>query len=115
MTTSAYEITTVSGVHRYATEHWPLLRPFVEGTCSDPKEAFVLTSDTWNFWQYARNATPSQAGNYRIFFRHLSSFLKPFIKWYCYQHLIQHAGDVRMHLRWLPNQLKQVDEYLTNH
>ena len=46
MTTSAYEIATVSGVHRYAIEHWPQLSPFVEGTRSDPKNAFALTSDT---------------------------------------------------------------------
>lgn len=45
MTASAYEIATVSGVHRYATEHWPQLSPFVKGMRSDPKNAFVLTSD----------------------------------------------------------------------
>jgi hypothetical protein len=115
VTTSAYEIATASGVHRYAIEHWPLLRPFVEGMGSDPKDAFILSSDTWSFWPYARNATPSQAGNYRISFGHLSSFLKPFVKWYCYQHLLQRAGDVRVHLKWLPNQFRQVDDYLTSH
>lgn len=37
------------------------------------------------------------------------------MKWYCYQYLLQHAGDVRGHLKWLPYQLRQIDEYLTSH
>jgi hypothetical protein len=115
VTTSACEVATLFGVHRYAVEHWPVLRPFVEGTQQDPKGIFSLASDSWTLWPYARNGIPSQAGKYRIKFANLRSFLKPYVKWYCYQQVLQRAGDVRAYLRWLPNDLKQVDEYLLNH
>ena len=46
MIAPAYEVTTPIGVHRYATQHWSVLRPFVEGSEQDPKQLFFLTSDT---------------------------------------------------------------------
>jgi len=115
VTASPCEIATPFGVHRYAVSHWPVLRPFVEGTLTDPKGIFSLASDTWTLWPYARNGTPSQEGRYRINFAPLHSFLKPYVKWYCYQQVLQRAGDVRAYLKWLPNDLKQADEYLLNH
>src|SRR5579884_3623088 len=105
-------ITPASGVHRYATERWSLLHSFIEGACSDPKGIFALSSDTWECWPYARHGTPSQATIYRLSFAHLSSFLKPFVKWYCYQQLLQRAGDVRMTLKLVPSHLKQADDYV---
>ncbi len=76
MTTLALEVTTSFGVHRYASRHWSLLRPFVEGVEQDPKNIFLLAEDTWELWPYAHNGTPSQAGEYRVNFANLYSFLK---------------------------------------
>ncbi len=46
MTTSALEITTATGVHRYAVAHWQLLQPFLEGSEQDPKKLFNISDDT---------------------------------------------------------------------
>lgn len=114
-TVPAFEVTTPVGVHRYTTQHWLLLRPFVEGAEQDPKKFFFLAEDTWDLWPYARNGTPSYAGKFRVKFTDLRSFLKPFVKWYCYQQVLQRPGDLRAYMTLLPYQLKQVDEYLLNH
>ncbi|HEU5378999.1 MAG TPA: hypothetical protein VFV38_26550 [Ktedonobacteraceae bacterium] len=111
MTTSALEIATVTGVHRYAIAHWQLLQPYLEGTEQDPKKLFHLADDTWNLWPYARSGTPSYALEYRVNFAGLRSFLKPFLKWYCYQQVLQSPGDVRTTLAKLPSVFKRVDEY----
>ncbi len=111
-TSSAYTLTTPAGVYRYAAQHWPVLRPFVEGTEQDPRQLFSLADDTWDLWPYALNGIPSYAAKYRVRFAGLRSFLKPFVKWYCYQQVLQRSGDLRTNLALVPYQLKQVDEYL---
>lgn len=111
----AYEVTTSVGVHRYAAQQWSVLRPFVEGSEQDSKQLFFLTSDTWDLWRYALHGTPSQAGKYRITFSRLHSFLKPFVKWHCYQQLLQRPGDLRGYLTDLPHRLKKADDYFLDH
>lgn len=115
MNLSEGEITPSSAIHRYATEHWSLLHSFSEGPLTDPRGNFLLSSDTWDCWPYARNGTPSQAARYRLSFAHLSSFLKPFVKWYCYQQILQRADNVRTTLKLVPHHLKRVDTYLLHH
>jgi hypothetical protein len=114
-TVPLFEVTTPVGIHRYATQHWPILRPFVENREQDPKKIFFLAEDTWDLWPYALNGTPSSAGKHRVRFTSLRSFLKPFVKWYCYQQVLQQPGDLRGRLMLLPYHLKQVDDYLLDH
>lgn len=114
-TLPAFEVKTPTGVHRYAVQHWPLLRPFVEGSEQDPKGFFFLAEDTWNLWPYARNGIPPNAGSYRVKFTVLRSFLKPFVKWFFYQQILQRAGDLRTTMIKLPYLLKRTEDYLLEH
>jgi hypothetical protein len=109
------EVASSFGVHRYAVHHWQVLRPFVEGTEKDPKELFFLANDIWDLWPYARHGTPSYRARYRLKFGGLHSFLRPFVKWHCYQQVLQRPGDVRTSLTDLPYQLKRTDDYLIEH
>lgn len=114
-TLPSFEVTTHEGVHRYAVQHWPLLRPFVEGSEQDPKQLFFLAEDVWNLWPYARNGIPSNAGDFRVKFTVLRSFLKPFVKWFLYQLILQQAGDLRTSMISLPYRLKRTEDYLLDH
>ena len=114
-TLPAFEVTTHAGVHRYAVQHWPLLRPFVEGSEQDPKQLFFLAEDVWDLWPYARKGIPSNAGDYSVKFTVLRSFLKPFVKWFFYQLILQQAGELRTSMIPLPYRLKQTEDYLLDH
>jgi hypothetical protein len=116
MTTApTFEVKADSRVHRYAMPHWQILRPFIEGTEQDPKGSFFLTEDVWDLWTYAQQGTPSYRSRYRLRFDGLHSFLKPFVKWHCYQRLLQQPGDLRTGLRNIPYQLRRSDDYLIEH
>jgi hypothetical protein len=112
---SAFEITTDAGIHRYAAQHWAMLQPFIERIEKDPKGLFFLADDIWDLWPYANQALPSYAARYRVVFHHFHSFLKPFVKWYCYQQVLQRPGDVRTSLRTRSYQFKEMDMYLLEH
>src|SRR5712691_9944310 len=111
-TSSTIQVVHAAGVHRYAAEHWQLLRPFVEGREQDPKGLFYLTDDSWDLWPYSRHAIASYASRYRVKFHGLRSFIKPFVKWYCYQQILQRPGDLSTSMTSLPYELKCIDTYL---
>ena len=112
---NAFAVSTPFGIHRYTVQQWEVLRPFVEGTQQDPKQFFYLADDIWELWPYALNGTSTLAGKYRAKFSNLYSFIKPFVKWYCYQQILQRPGDLREYQVKLSYSLKMSDEYLLNH
>ena len=112
---NAFAVSTPFGIHRYTVQQWEVLRPFVEGTQQDPKQFFYLADDIWELWPYALNGTSTLAGKYRAKFSNLYSFIKPFVKWYCYQQILQRPGDLREYQVKLSYNLKMSDEYLLNH
>src|SRR6266545_869249 len=88
--------------HCYPASHWEELHCFLEGCEQDPKGFFHLADDVWNVWAYAANGRLSQASASRIHFGHLRSFLKPYVKWYCYQRLLTGNLTSQYTLRTLP-------------
>src|SRR5689334_20377895 len=74
--------------HQFPAEHWAELAPFVTGDRQDPKGLFCLADDVWEAWPYATNGRPTEAIRYRFCFGALQSFLKPYVKLYCYERLV---------------------------
>jgi hypothetical protein len=99
-------------MHVYPLSHWQELHRFVEGEADDPKHLFRLASDIWNAWPYATSGRPTEAARYRLCFGHLRSFLKPYVKWYCYQRLIAQGKSLSGYAAELPYHLAQVDTFL---
>ncbi|HZU70499.1 MAG TPA: hypothetical protein VFA09_24720 [Ktedonobacteraceae bacterium] len=101
--------------HRYPTSHWNELSRFITGDERDPKNLFYLASDVWDAWQYAAHGAPSQPGYYRFHFANLHSFLKPYVKWHCYQRLLACNDVLSAYTIAIPNVLKRADTYLIDH
>ena len=102
-------------IHRYPLDHWQVLQPFIEGDEQDPKHLFRLADDVWDAWPYAQSGRPTEAAHYRFHFGHLRSFLKPYVKWYCYQRLIGSGKSLSRYAANLPNYLRSTDTYLLTH
>ena len=98
--------------HHYPESHWQDLRRFVTGNERDPKDLFSLIDDDWDIWPYALHGRPSEACRYRLHFGHLRSFLKPYVKWYCYQRLLSNVNTGTTALRYIPYALTRTDVYL---
>ncbi len=112
---SLRQVDAANEEHVYPTSHWDELRRFLIGGEQDPKELFHLADDVWDVWAYAANGRLSQAGASRIHFGHLRSFLKPYVKWYCYQRLLAGNLTSQYTLRTLPYALTRADVYLRDH
>ncbi len=108
-------VQVVSGTHRYPKSHWIELSRFVTGNERDPKDLFFLAADVWDVWPYAAHGLPSKPGKHRFHFGHLHSFLKPYIKWYCYRSLLARNGTLSRSTTILPNLLTRTDTYLVEH
>lgn len=108
----AYSIPAHPGPHIYPLSHWKDLSRFVTGGERDPKNLFDLADDMWELWPYAAHGHPSQRQAFRLRFRSLESFLKPYVKWYCYQRLIGSGKPVTSALSQVPYALKPADSYL---
>jgi hypothetical protein len=111
-----HEALSVTGsgpsTYHYPESHWQVLRRFVIGNERDPKDLFSLADDIWEVWPYALHGRPSEAFKHRLHFGHLKSFLKPYVKWYCYQRLMSDAKAMTAALKQLPYVLTRTDVYL---
>lgn len=81
------------GAYAYPIRHWDELRRFALGDDRDPRGLFRLADDTWEAWPYAPGGRPSIASDYRLKFGGLCSFLKLYVKWFCYQRLLGSMGN----------------------
>lgn len=97
----------------FPVSHWRRLERFTVGNERDPREVFRLADDKWDAWPYAVNGTPSQARRFRFHFGRFRTFLKPYVKWYCYQMLLGKSGNLRTSLPSLPTALVHADRYIS--
>src|SRR2546423_1508280 len=100
-----------SGNFGYPIMHWESLRPFLEGDERDPKNSFRLVDDVWVAWRYAANGRPTEAPKYSFRFGHLRSWLKPYVKCYCYARLMGRTEGHTGSAAALPYDLALADEY----
>ncbi len=105
----------MNGAHRYPETHWHEIQRFVVGNEWDPKDLFNLADDVWEAWPYFTHGRPTEAARYRFHFGHLRSFLKPYVKWYCYQRLLGSTTRLYRPLARLSNALTRADTYLFEH
>ncbi len=105
----------MNGAHRYPETHWREIQRFVVGNERDPKDLFNLADDLWEAWPYFTHGRPTEAARYRFHFGHLRSFLKPYVKWYCYQRLLGSTTRLYRPLARLSNALTRADTYLFEH
>jgi hypothetical protein len=101
--------------HSYPADHWRELRRFSEGNELDPKGAFRLSADTWDARAYSDNGLPSEASKFRFRFSHLDSWLKLYVKRYCYSELIGGSGFLTTTNVRLANSLSRADRYISEH
>ena len=107
--------TTVEfGQYDYPVEHWRQLERFAVGEEHDPRGLFRLTDDRWETWPYALNGMPSRAQRYRLYFGRFGTFLKPYVKWYCYCQILGRAGSLTRTLSSLTTALIGADRYISD-
>lgn len=97
----------------YPVEHWRQLRRFAVGRERDPRGLFQLTDDKWDVWPYALNGMPSRAPSFRLDFGRYKTFLKLYLKWYCYFNILGKAGRLTVGLRTLSGCLVHADRYIS--
>lgn len=106
-------VTTVEyGSNCYPVKHWKRLSRFAVGGERDPRGLFRLTDDKWELWPYAMNGTPSRAGSFRIHFGRFRTFIKLYLKWYCYSKLLENAGSMTSGLPSFSRALARADRYV---
>jgi hypothetical protein len=99
----------------FPVSHWKRLKGFAISNERDPRGFFYLADDKWEAWPYAVNGTPSQARLFRFHFSRLRSFLKLYVKFYCYQMLLGKSGNLRTSMPRLPAALMHADRYISEH
>jgi hypothetical protein len=102
-------------LYQYPLDHWQQLLRFVEGQERDPRNLFCLSDDIWDAWPYASSGRPTEAATYRFRFGHLRSFLKPYVKWYCYQRLVGSGKRLTGSATHFPYAIGRADSYLLAH
>jgi len=102
------------GGNLYAAGHWEDLSPFLIGEERDPKGLFTLSSDVWEAWPYADRGRPTEAIRYRFRFGHLRSFLKPYLKRYCFLKLIGSGEKLKTGAVVLPRVIPPADRYIAD-
>lgn len=100
---------------KYPAKHWLELRHFMEGEECDPKNIFRLADDTWDTWQYADGGRPRDAQRYRFSFGHLRSWLKPYVKRFCYDVIIGSGNSLTRTHAQLPYVLTAADRHIVEH
>lgn len=108
-------VTIEHGSKFYPVAHWKQLCRFAVGKERDPRGLFRLTDDTWETWPYALNGMPSRARHFRFHFGRLQTFIKLYVKWYCYHKILGSAGHIRRSLANLPTVLFRADRYIREH
>lgn len=106
---------TPTATHEYPLDHWQELGRFLEGEERDPKDLFFLADDIWYAWPYARAGRPTESHRHSFHFGHLRSFLKPYVKWHCYEQLIGSGKSLTSNRASLPYCLTCADNYLCAH
>lgn len=101
--------------HSYPAEHWIDLRRFAEGDEKDPKGLFRLADDCWPAWKYSERGRPSNSWHYRFNFTGLRSWLKLYIKLYCYNNLIGRGGRLGGGAALLPYRFERADRFIIEH
>lgn len=96
----------------YPSEHWAELKQFYLGKKADPKGCFLLAKDVWEVWKYSANRLPSEAYKYRFNFGGLRSFIKLYVKRYCYNLIIGSAGAISTNITNLPSYLYKADLHI---
>jgi hypothetical protein len=101
--------------HVYPLNHWEELSPFIVGEEKDPKGIFLLVDDVWPAEQYSEN--PRAVGWYRYcyHFGHLRSWLKPYVKHYCYHELLGRGLKPLGAAPHFPYKLTETDRYIVDH
>lgn len=110
-------VTTVEfGQYDYPVEHWRQLERFAVGEeCEcDPRGLFRLTDDRWDTWPYALNPMPSRAQIFRLYFGRFRTFLKLYVKWYCYSKILGRAGNLTRTLSSITASLIRADRYISD-
>jgi hypothetical protein len=97
----------------FPVSHWKRLKRFAIGNERDPRGLFRLADDKWDAWPYAVKGMPSQASQFRFHFSRLRSFLKPYVKLYCYQMLLGKSGNLHTSMPRLPSALVNADRYIS--
>jgi len=108
-------ISTPPDTHRYPASHWNEINQFVTGDKRDPKDLFYLADDVWDILPYAAHGLPSKPGDFRLRFGRLHSFLKPYVKWYCYQYLLAKNSILSKTIIAFPSVISRADAYLVDH
>lgn len=110
------KVSTVEyGANFYPAAHWKHLSRFATGEECDPRGLFLLADDKWEAWPYALNGMPSQARKFRFNFSRLQTFIKLYVKWYCYHKILGTAGNLPGGLPNLPVTLVRADRYINEH
>lgn len=105
------QMVTTEKAFIYPTGHWVELEQFVIGKKTDPKGQFLLRSDRWDLSPYAGDFLPTEKYDYFIRFDKLRSFIKPYVKSYCYRQLIGNRMLFTTALVRLPRNLHLADQY----
>src|SRR5947209_8389068 len=108
-------IYVVFGSWKYPVAHWEKLERFAVGDEKDPKKLFRLSDDTWKAWPYAAYGRETDGSKYSFRFHRLQSFLKLYVKWYCYHRLVGNSGPLRLGLPNLSHFLSGADRYIIEH
>lgn len=97
----------------YPADHWKELCRFIEGDECDPRGAFRLSDDTWNALVYAENGRPTEADKYRFRFSRIRSWLKPYVKRFCYLSLLGSGGLLKSGGAAFPYRLVPADRFIS--
>src|ERR1700750_2616507 len=100
---------------KYPAHHWLELRRFMEGDEWDPKKAFRLRDDSWDAWRYVESGRPKDKQRYRFKFGHLRSWLKPYVKRFCYNVIIGSGNNLTRTHTQLPYLLTVADRHIIEH
>lgn len=96
----------------YDIEEKGHLRRYIEGDEYDPVGEFLLSSDTWNAWRYARDPRPTDSDKFTFRFANLRSRLKPFVKRYCKEVLLDSDRPLGSCVANLPAYIRPADAFL---
>lgn len=97
--------------HIYPATYWDELKKFLTGKECDPKRCFTLSDDSWDASAYSTVSLPAQRSLLRFNFNGLDSFIKPYVKSYCYRQLVENQRPPTHPLVCLPVTLRSADAY----
>jgi hypothetical protein len=96
----------------YDIEDKDHINKYLEGEEYDSKGEFLISSDTWKAWRYAHERRPTDSPNYTFRFTNLRSPLKPFVKRYCKEVLLDGDRPISGGQPYLPYALRPADDFL---